>query len=64
LLKKGRRRGSGESPLAYQWVGHSRPRADTDHHRADRIYVMIGGELPARFLEHLGVRVDVKFGTV
>jgi thioredoxin reductase/NAD-dependent dihydropyrimidine dehydrogenase PreA subunit len=31
--------------------------------RAERVYVMIGGELPARFLERLGVEVDVKFGT-
>lgn len=29
----------------------------------DRVYVMIGGELPAQFLAKLGVGVDVKFGT-
>jgi hypothetical protein len=30
---------------------------------ADRVYVMIGGELPLQFLTALGVAVDVKFGT-
>jgi len=30
---------------------------------AERIYVMIGGELPGPFLASLGVEVDVKFGT-
>lgn len=30
---------------------------------ADKIYVMIGGELPAKFLAGIGVAVDVKFGT-
>jgi thioredoxin reductase/NAD-dependent dihydropyrimidine dehydrogenase PreA subunit len=30
---------------------------------ADRVYIMIGGELPVHFLERLGVEVDVKFGT-
>jgi thioredoxin reductase/NAD-dependent dihydropyrimidine dehydrogenase PreA subunit len=30
---------------------------------AERVYVMIGGELPLQFLAALGVAVDVKFGT-
>jgi len=31
---------------------------------ADKVYIMIGGELPAKFLQGLGVAVDLKFGTV
>ena len=30
---------------------------------ADRVYVMIGGDLPGKLLRGLGVEVDVKFGT-
>jgi thioredoxin reductase len=28
----------------------------------DRVFVLIGGELPTRFLQECGVEIDVKFG--
>jgi len=30
---------------------------------AERVYIMIGGELPTEFLKRLGVSIDVKFGS-